>query len=52
MNEVADIRRKECEEKLKDSNRSTDRLDVAIDFLKFVVGIGTAITVVRLPSLY
>ena len=52
MNEVADIRRKECEEKLKNSIGSTDRLDVAIDFLKFVVGVGTAITVVRLQSLH
>ena len=51
MNEVATIRHKECEEKLERSTGSRDRLDVAIEFLKFLVGVGAAISVVR-PGCY
>ena len=47
MNQVAIIRHKECEEKLKRSTGSMDHLDSTIEFLKFVVGVGAAVSVVR-----
>ena len=47
MNKVATIRHEECEEKLERSTGSRDRLEVAIEFLKFLVGVGAAVSVVR-----
>ena len=51
MNELAIIRHKECEETLNRSIGSMDRLNVAIEFLKFIVGVGAAVAVVHLQSL-